>query len=231
MQVCTSLQTDNHASTRPLSFLQARCPSCRRTNSVKTLKANIITLSNYMITTVRNCRSAVMDRWDGVAAHAATRHSTSSILQHANCPHPGPSMVWTRPRCGQSVSCATCSCWTSWRAIASPTPLSHRSPVFSDTHFTFFQLTRQKVISKSLVLAHVCVFNGPFLGLPRRASTGKVKTNLDLTVARDNEWQWHQLGHMQFCTSLQADNHTSTPPLSFYMLDALPAIQPTASKH
>ena len=35
----TSLQTDNHASTPPLSFLQAGCPSCRPTNSVKALKA------------------------------------------------------------------------------------------------------------------------------------------------------------------------------------------------
>ena len=39
MHVCTSLQTDNHASTSPLSFLQAGCPSCRPTNSVKALKA------------------------------------------------------------------------------------------------------------------------------------------------------------------------------------------------
>jgi len=39
MQVCISLQTDNHASTQPLSFLQAGCPSCRPTNSVKALKA------------------------------------------------------------------------------------------------------------------------------------------------------------------------------------------------
>jgi len=39
MQVCTSLQTDNHASTSPLSFLQAGCPSCRPTNNVKALKA------------------------------------------------------------------------------------------------------------------------------------------------------------------------------------------------
>jgi len=28
--------------------------------------------------------------------------------------------------------------------------------------------------------------------------------------------QWHQLGHMQVCTSLQTDNHASTPPLSCY---------------
>jgi len=25
----------------------------------------------------------------------------------------------------------------------------------------------------------------------------KCKTNLDFTEARDSEWQWHQLGHMQ----------------------------------
>jgi len=35
MQVCTSLQSDNHAITPPLSFLRTGCPSCRPTNSVK----------------------------------------------------------------------------------------------------------------------------------------------------------------------------------------------------
>jgi len=44
----------------------------------------------------------------------------------------------------------------------------------------------------------------------------KGKTNLDFTEARDSEWQWHPLGHMQVCTSLQADNDASTPPLSFF---------------
>jgi len=44
----------------------------------------------------------------------------------------------------------------------------------------------------------------------------KGKTNLDFTEARDSEWQWHQLGRMQICTSLQIDNHTSTSPLSFF---------------
>jgi len=42
------------------------------------------------------------------------------------------------------------------------------------------------------------------------------KTNLDFTEARDSEWQWHQLGHMQVCTLLQADNHASTTQLSFF---------------
>ena len=50
--------------------------------------------------------------------------------------------------------------------------------------------------------------------------------------ARDSEWQWHQLGHMQVCTSLQTNNHASNPPRSvFYRPDALPAAQSTASKH
>jgi len=38
----------------------------------------------------------------------------------------------------------------------------------------------------------------------------KGKTNLDFTEARDSEWQWHQLGHMQVCNSLKTDNHTNT---------------------
>jgi len=44
MQVCTSLQTDNHASTSSLSFLQAGCPSCRPTNSVKGTEGKIISV-------------------------------------------------------------------------------------------------------------------------------------------------------------------------------------------
>jgi len=43
----------------------------------------------------------------------------------------------------------------------------------------------------------------------------KGKTNLDFTGATDSEWQWHQLGRMQVCTSLQTDNHASTSPLIF----------------
>ena len=75
-------------------------------------------------------------------------------------------------------------------------------------------------------------FNGPLSGTTRVSPYQKGKTNLDFTEARDSEWQWHQLGHVQVCTSLQPDNHASTSPLSFfYRPDALPAAQPTASKH
>jgi len=56
----------------------------------------------------------------------------------------------------------------------------------------------------------------------------KSKTNLDFTEARDSEWQWHQLGHMQVCTSLHADNHASTLPLSFLQAGC-PSCRPTNS--
>jgi len=58
--------------------------------------------------------------------------------------------------------------------------------------------------------------NGPFSGTTQVSQYQKGKTDLDFTEARDSEWQWHQLGHMQVCTSLQTDNHASTPPLSFF---------------
>ena len=62
---------------------------------------------------------------------------------------------------------------------------------------------------------HTHPFNGPFSGTTRVSRYQKGKTNLDFTEARDSEWQWHQLGHIQVCTSLQTGNHASTPLLSF----------------
>jgi len=56
----------------------------------------------------------------------------------------------------------------------------------------------------------------------------KGKTNLDFTEARDSEWQWHQLSHMQVCTLLETDNHTSTPPLCFLQAGC-PSCCPTNS--
>ena len=78
---------------------------------------------------------------------------------------------------------------------------------------------------------HTYPFNGPYSGTTWVSHYQKCKNNLDFTEARDSEWQWHQLGHMQVCISLQTDNHASTPPLSFYRSDALTAAQLTASKH
>ena len=79
-----------------------------------------------------------------------------------------------------------------------------------------------------LVIMHTQPFNGPLSGTTQVSRYQKGKTNLDFTEARDSQWQWHQLGHMQVCTSLQTDNHASTPPLSFLQAGC-PSCRPTNS--
>jgi len=56
----------------------------------------------------------------------------------------------------------------------------------------------------------------------------KCKTNLDFIEAKDGEWQWHKLDHMQVCTSIQTDNHASTSLLSF-LQTGCPSCHPTNS--
>jgi len=57
----------------------------------------------------------------------------------------------------------------------------------------------------------------------------KGKTNMDFSEARGSEWQWHQLGRMQICTSLQTNNHASTPPVSFFT-DQTPFLLPNQQR-
>ena len=75
---------------------------------------------------------------------------------------------------------------------------------------------------------HMHTFKGPFSGTTRVSQYQKVKTSLDFAEARDSEWQWHQLGHMQVCTLLLTDTHASTPPLSFLQAGCL-SCHPTSS--
>jgi len=75
---------------------------------------------------------------------------------------------------------------------------------------------------------HTHPFNGPLSGTTNVSWYQNGKTNLDFTEARDSEWQWHQLGHMQVCISLQTDNHASTPPLVFLQAGC-PSCRPTNS--
>jgi len=60
----------------------------------------------------------------------------------------------------------------------------------------------------------------------------KGKTNLDFTEARDSQWQWHQLGRMQVCTSLHTDNHASTPPghHSVFFTGRMPFLPPNQQR-
>ena len=97
---------------------------------------------------------------------------------------------------------------------------------------TVLTLLTDKANSAELHITHTHTHAHPFYGpLCRTTRVGryqKGETNLDFTEARDSEWQWHQLGHMQVCTSLQTDNHAIMPPLSFLQAGC-PSCRPTNS--
>ena len=82
-----------------------------------------------------------------------------------------------------------------------------------DKQLAIFKMSIYRRSPKMYTDTHTHPFNDPFSGTTQVSWYQKGKTNLDFTEARDSEWQWHQLGHMQVdCTSLQTDNHASTPP-------------------
>ena len=74
------------------------------------------------------------------------------------------------------------------------------------------------MVCSSVILQHTLThpFNGPLSRTTWVSRYQKGKTNLDFTEARDSEWQWHQLRHMQVCTSLQTDNHANPRHSVFY---------------
>jgi len=134
---------------------------------------------------------------------------------------------------GSGTSWAICKSASHSRQITMPAPTTHYSFTHSTDSLNRNELVYEKVSAKESVLAavqwrllgereynnvhniHTHPFNGPLSRTTRVSWYQKGKTNLDFTGARDSEWQWHQLGRMQVCTSLQTDNHASTPPLSF----------------
>jgi len=85
MHVCTSLQTDNHASTPPLCFLQAGCPSCRPTNSVKALKAQILQRSYEYFNSILHVIIVII-KWS----------ATDAAQQMVKHPIPQRSVSWSR---------------------------------------------------------------------------------------------------------------------------------------
>ena len=97
-------------------------------------------------------------------------------------------------------------------------------PVRYDTR-SYFKVTCAQRPTK---LQPLQPFNGLFSRTTWVSRYQKGKTNLDFTGAIGSEWQWHPLCHMQVCTSLQTDNHASTPPLCFLQAGC-PSCRPTNS--
>ena len=75
------------------------------------------------------------------------------------------------------------------------------------------------------------LFNGPLSGTTWVSRYQKGKTNLDFTEARDSEWQWHQLGHMQACIALQTDSHDYPPDTHHSVFtDRMPFLPPNQQR-
>ena len=132
------------------------------------------------------------------------------------------------------ISISLCSRWCrrKWNIYIRHRYLLSHGLICVDPRSKGLLMTRVKTIFFTILFDvfwhHTHTFNGPFSGTTRVSWYQKGKTNLDFTGARDSEWQWHQLGRMQVCTSLQTDNHASTPPLSFLQAGC-PSCRPTNS--
>ena len=100
MQVCTSHQTDNHASTPPLSFLQAGCPSCYPTNSVKALQ------------------TVSADRMQCVYARCISRRSVGQSTQPATVTQ--TTLRTPRTCCSMSTAAAASSARPTHSSLLSP---------------------------------------------------------------------------------------------------------------
>jgi len=140
------------------------------------------------------------------------------------------------------VDCYTCLCvlhaseqwknsWIHQDTVSGWTPVDQRSYMEMQIDATWWiWLNGLCVVAMQSYVSytHTHSFNGPFSGNTQVSRYQKGKTNLDFTEARDSDWQWHQLDHMQVSTSLHADNHASTPPLSFLQAGC-PSCHPTNS--
>ena len=118
--------------------------------------------------------------------------------------------------------------WTNWFILLEKHDQS--SSFNSRRYIVLYPRNGDRIVTiDSVTLLHPShPFNGPLSGTTQVSRYQKGKTSLDFTEARDSEWQWHQLGHMQICTSLLTDNHASTSPLSFLQAGC-PSCRPTNS--
>ena len=116
--------------------------------------------------------------------------------------------------CRSAVFRTSPICKSAPRSTQITTPAPHHSVFTGCMPFLLPNQQRQSTEGqKQHTHTHTHPFNSPFSDTTQVSWYQKGKTNLDFTEARDSEWQWHQLGHMQVCTSLQTDNHASIPPL------------------
>ena len=150
------------------------------------------------VSTGRRTRCVPRSRCDTTSKNCCVVARTSSITDSA-------------PTTSLSPTCRSASTDSEWRFATSTIWYGYENLYFTTHTHT-----------------HTHTFNGPFSGTTQVSRHQRGKTNLDFTEARDSEWQWRQLCRMQVCTSLQTDNHASTPPLGFLQAGC-PSCCPTNS--
>ena len=111
-------------------------------------------------------------------------------------------LLWTR---WQEIAINSSGCWAPQHGLRSNSAGNASSVMWSAEHRLVYCNTAHFYARLKALLS----------GTTRVSRYQQGKTNLDFTEARGSEWQWYQLGHMQVYTSLQTDNHPSTPTLRF----------------
>ena len=148
--------------------------------------------------------------------------------------------AWTKPQLASVLTTYTCEkiyneqrfrkhfCWVSansaveklrpliWQWLRDAGEMSHYWAVYTDCYISY-KYCAEIPIKTFIQTTTPRLFNSPLSGTTR-------VSRLDFTEARDSEWQWHQLGHMQVCTSLQTDNHTTQ-----FLQAGCPSCRPTNS--
>ena len=110
----------------------------------------------------------------------------------------------------------TAHCAVLWTTVNMRLPMANSGISYGDQHVAqLIETWTVKQLPRFLAHpTHTHRLTALFSGTTRVSRYQKGKTNLDFTEAKDSEWQWHQLGHVQvYTSSLQTNNHTSNPPL------------------
>ena len=164
-----------------------------------------------------------------------SRYPKSLLIQYTESQinHKCNKNVYSGTKKNNGLKMAPCA---ERRTVLIPISLSnlHRSTrldktVSSDSVSEAWGHLKYQLKYQKISLLHRHPFNGSLSGTTRVSRYQNGKTNMDFIEVRDSEWQWHQLGmQVCICTSLQTDNHASTPSLSFLQAGR-PSCRPTNS--
>ena len=182
----------------------SRCPELRRQNLV-TLRSPHSTPQQLLLSSIladHGNRSGILDLL---------------TVPYANHLHLAPN------------NCVSSSIFTDWVHFGAVVTVQSSEPTTNvPTQLNFLTPKCQRTEGNQACITTHTHLTALFFGTTRVGRYQKGKTNLDFTEARDSQWHWHQLGHMQVCNSLQTDNHASTPPLRFLQAGC-PSCRPTNS--